>query len=152
MRTTWRPAAKPAPALGASMTPMIDVVFLLLIFFVCTASFQPVETLLPGDLLISGAGLSAPVEPTPKLERIVLRANQRPDGAAQWSVNETPCEDLAALSTLLQSLAAIDGSLPVVIDPNRSVPLGEVVHGFDAARRAGFSDVRFAASVEGKSE
>ena len=36
------------------MTPMIDVVFLLLIFFVCTASFQIAEALLPAPLAYAG--------------------------------------------------------------------------------------------------
>ncbi|MEA1952290.1 MAG: biopolymer transporter ExbD, partial [Planctomycetota bacterium] len=33
--------------LDVKMTPMIDVIFLLLIFFVCTASFQMLEEVLP---------------------------------------------------------------------------------------------------------
>ena len=33
-----------------TMTPMIDVVFLLLIFFICTASFQIVEQNLPSRI------------------------------------------------------------------------------------------------------
>ena len=37
--------------LEISMTPMIDVVFLLLVFFVWTASFQVVENMLPTSLL-----------------------------------------------------------------------------------------------------
>mgnify|MGYP001380259885 CR=1 FL=1 len=32
------------------LTPMIDVVFLLLIFFICTASFQIVEQTLPSGV------------------------------------------------------------------------------------------------------
>ncbi|MFP6692187.1 MAG: biopolymer transporter ExbD, partial [Pirellulales bacterium] len=34
------------------MTPMIDVVFLLLIFFVCTASFQIAEQFLPNSVFL----------------------------------------------------------------------------------------------------
>ena len=37
-------------ALEIKMTPMIDVVFLLLVFFVWTASFHAVEYLLPSSL------------------------------------------------------------------------------------------------------
>ena len=37
------------------MTPMIDVIFLLLIFFVCTASFRAVEEVLPTNLSLPGA-------------------------------------------------------------------------------------------------
>ncbi|TWT73582.1 Biopolymer transport protein ExbD/TolR [Posidoniimonas polymericola] len=130
------------------MTPMIDVVFLLLIFFVCTASFQPVEALLPGDLLISGAGgAGVPQEEQPPLERVVIRAEQSGAGVA-WTVNESPCPTDAALRALLGQLAGIDSTLPVVIDPDRKVELGRVIDGFDAARSAGFVDVKFAASVE----
>lgn len=148
MRTTWRPASRSQPTLGASMTPMIDVVFLLLIFFVCTASFQPVEALLPGDLLISGAGsVDAPQEEQPPLERVVIRAQQTADGV-RWKVNESPCPTDAALTELLGQLAGIDSTLPVVIDPQREVTLGRVIDGFDAARSVGFVDVKFATTVE----
>ena len=147
MRTTWRPAAKPPPALGASMTPLIDVVFLLLIFFVCTASFQPVETLLPSDLLISGAGeWDLPLERPPELERVVIQAS-RDGGQAAWRVNKTPCADLGELRALLATVAQIDAALPVVIDPDRDVPLGAVIDGYDVARGAGFADIKFAASA-----
>jgi biopolymer transport protein ExbD len=130
------------------MTPMIDVVFLLLIFFVCTASFQPVEALLPSDLLISGAGvIDAPLEEKPRLERVVLRAKTDSDGA-EWFVNEKPCGDAAGLRELLATLAQIDRRLPVVIDPDRQVALGHVIDGCDAARQAGFTEVKFAASLE----
>ena len=37
------------------MTPMIDVIFLLLIFFVCTASFQAPEQILPTNLRLPGS-------------------------------------------------------------------------------------------------
>ncbi|TWT37881.1 Biopolymer transport protein ExbD/TolR [Posidoniimonas corsicana] len=148
MRTSWRPATHSQPTLGASMTPMIDVVFLLLIFFVCTASFQPVEALLPGDLLISGAGsIDAPPEEQPQLERVVIHAKLVGDAVA-WRVNEADCPTDQRLRDLLAQLAGIDSSLPVVIDPDRRVQLGRVIDGFDAARSAGFTDVKFAASVD----
>ena len=36
--------------IDSAMTPMIDVVFLLLVFFVWTASFQVVEFVLPSNM------------------------------------------------------------------------------------------------------
>ena len=36
--------------IDSAMTPMIDVVFLLLVFFVWTASFQIVEHVMPSEL------------------------------------------------------------------------------------------------------
>ena len=41
--------------LDVKMTPMIDVIFLLLIFFVSTASFQAAEETLPTNLSLPGA-------------------------------------------------------------------------------------------------
>lgn len=149
MRTTWRPEKSAPPALGASMTPMIDVVFLLLIFFVCTASFQPIEALLPGDLLISGAGIAnVPLEEQPQLERVVLRAAIDSQDRVAWTVNEKECGSHEQLQDLLAALAEIDPTLPVVVDPDRDVPLGDVINGYDTARQAGFGKVKFATSVE----
>ena len=48
--------------LDVKMTPMIDVVFLLLIFFVATASFQMVEHVLPSSLqALPGSGVQSHV-------------------------------------------------------------------------------------------
>src|SRR5262245_58567237 len=38
------------------MTPMIDMVFLLLVFFVCTAGFDRPEENLPSNLSLPGVG------------------------------------------------------------------------------------------------
>ncbi len=48
------------------MTPMIDVVFLLLVFFVWTASFQAAEQVLPSHLL-SSHGTSEQIDVEPEL-------------------------------------------------------------------------------------
>ncbi|MEM6331439.1 MAG: biopolymer transporter ExbD [Planctomycetota bacterium] len=147
MKTVFRNPGAGA-RLTLAMTPMIDVVFLLLIFFVCTASFQPLEQVLPSNLVVSGAGaVNAPVEPTPELDEVVLRGEPAPGGAAWW-VNATPCPTPAALDTVLGSLAEIDATLPVIIDPAGGVPMGDVIAAYDACRRAGFLSVRFAAAAE----
>ena len=52
--------------LDVKMTPMIDVVFLLLIFFVWTASFHIVEHILPSSVSeIIGNDSLSPNEPPP---------------------------------------------------------------------------------------
>ena len=49
--------------LEVKMAPMIDVIFLLLIFFVCTASFHPPEQVLPTRLSLPGSiDTDVPVE------------------------------------------------------------------------------------------
>ena len=43
----WRHPRFQQQSTELSMTPMIDVVFLLMVFFVCTASFKAAELVLP---------------------------------------------------------------------------------------------------------
>lgn len=128
------------------MTPMIDVVFLLLIFFVCTASLQKLESPLQADMVLSGASdLPAATEPTPELQEVVVRG-QWAGARGVWLVNGTACGAVGRLRGVLAALAEIDRSLPVVVDADGPTPLGEVIAAYDAARSAGFETVRFAAS------
>ena len=129
-----------------AMTPMIDVVFLLLIFFVCTSSFEQVEQILPADLLISaGSPIEAPIQPPTDLEQLVLKG-RHVQGGTNWSVNDTPCPTLATLQATLRALADIDRSLPVILDADGGVPLGDLIDVYDLSRTAGFAAIRFAAA------
>ena len=47
------------PSFGFRMMPMIDMLFLLLIFFLLTANFRPLESYLPFQLPSASAGSSA---------------------------------------------------------------------------------------------
>ena len=62
-------------SLEIKMTPMIDVVFLLLIFFVWTASFQVVEYVLPSELSTLLGNQAAVDVPPPEadFEDVVVR-------------------------------------------------------------------------------
>ncbi len=125
---------------GVSMTPMIDVVFLLLIFFVCTASFQLPESILPSALSLSD-GATSPEEI--ELERIVIAVGQRED-ANTILVNDQPCASLTRLSELLAALVKIDATLPVVLDIASATPLGTAIDVYDRCRLAGFRRIQFA--------
>ena len=128
-----------------AMTPMIDVVFLLMIFFICTASFQLAEELLPTSLAVaSGTSTPAPIELEPDLERIVVRATQV-DGTMHWVVNERPCDTLLEVRQVLHTAAEIDRSLPVILDVSGDVPLGDMIDVYDLCRLEGFERIQFAA-------
>ena len=147
MKTHFQPT-ETEQRISLAMTPMIDVVFLLLIFFVCTASFQPVEAVLPSDLVLSGTGtINAPVEPAPELEEVVIRCLWQADGTL-WTVNDQPCPTHDQLHAMLRTIAEIDVALPVIVDADGPVPVGDVIAAYDASRSAGFQAVRFAATDE----
>jgi biopolymer transport protein ExbD len=128
-----------------AMTPMIDVVFLLMIFFICTASYQLAEELLPTSLAVaSGSSRPAPVEAEPELERLIVRAT-RANGMTEWLVNERPCDTLLEVRQVLRAAAEIDRSLPVILDVADDVPLGDMIDVYDLCRLEGFKKIQFAA-------
>lgn len=142
-----RPAVDGNPA-SAAMTPMIDVVFLLLVFFLCASSFDRPEQNLAASLAVAdnreGAGADTP---PPELEEITVAARYDA-GRTSWAVNDgAPTADLSELQSLLRRLAAVERSLPVTIDARPDVPMGDVVAAYDAARAAGFGRVVLAADA-----
>lgn len=137
------------------MTPMIDVVFLLLVFFVWTASFQLVEDRLPGAIstpMPTGpSAATAPTETPPPeadFDQVIVRVLWS-DGAPAWQVNQQPVTSLADVRETLTRIATIKADVPVVLHPDATVPFGQVIDAYDVARQAGFSRVRFAAAATG---
>jgi biopolymer transport protein ExbD len=131
-----------------NMTPMIDVIFNLLIFFVCTVSFQPPELLLPTTLSMAGSG-AAPVPLPPEIqefEEIVIKV-LAVDGQIHWQINDRPYASLADVRGVLLAIVELQANLPVIIDAGAEVPLGSVIDLYDVCRLVGFDKVQFAASV-----
>ena len=127
-----------------AMTPMIDVVFLLLIFFVWTASFQIVEMTLPSQLTeMVGAGANQEVKLEEEdFESVIVRI-QQDNQQIQWTVNDQPTSSLADVRERLRMVAKIRSDLPVLIDPAEQIQLGFVLDVFDIARDAGFQNIQF---------
>jgi len=138
------------------MTPMIDVVFLLLVFFVWTASFQIAEFRLPGAVstpqTTGPSAATIPKETPPPeadFDQVVVRVHWN-DGTPSWGVNEQQVNSLAAVRETLLRIAMIKADVPVVVHPDSTVPFGQVIDAYDVARQAGFVRVRFAASQAGR--
>ena len=127
-----------------AMTPMIDVVFLLLVFFVWTASFQIVEMRLPSQLSpLAGSGQTADMELQEEdFESIIVRIQQDVN-VVSWTVNDQPAASLNDVRVRLQRVAEIRLDVPVLIDPAELVALGNVLDVFDSARAAGFVNIQF---------
>ena len=135
--------------LEIKMTPMIDVVFLLLVFFVWTASFPVIEHILPSSLSSASGNQVADLEREPSPEEdfdpIVVRVTWL-NGQPTWKFNDLPIESLEQLRDKMQLLANIRSDAAVILHPDQEVPLGHVIDVFDIARGAGFDKVQFAAS------
>ncbi len=135
--------------LDIKMMPMIDVVFLLLIFFVWTANFQVVEHLLPSSVsAVTGASPQNPPDlPDPNIdfEQVVVRI-VLVDGEVGWAMNDSSVESLDQLRERLNAIARIKNDAPVILHPDQQVPLGHVIDVYDISRLVGFQEVQFAAS------
>jgi biopolymer transport protein ExbD len=134
------------------LTPMIDCVFLLMIYFIWSSSFAISEMSLPSKLSAASSGGSGSMLEPPPVEadfpNVVVRILW--NGAAPiWTVNETPVGSLAELRQKLATVARIKRDAPVILDPASDVPLGDVIDVFDLSRLAGFQKVQFAAGSEG---
>lgn len=135
--------------LDVTMTPLIDVVFLLLVFFLWTASFQIVEQALPSRLTaVAGAASSLSDEPPPPEEdfdRVIIRVRWEA-GRPAWQINETVVHSLAEVQRRLQDIAAVKRDAPVILHPDQEVPIGHVIDLYDVTRVLGFERIQFAAS------
>lgn len=132
-------------SLDLMLTPMIDVVFLLLVFFVVTASFRPPEWMLPSSLLTEGGSQPATrIDPELiDLEHVVVKVFWQDDQPSWW-VNEQPAASFADVQQTLAAVADIRQDIPVLIDPQDATPVQWVIQTYDAARIAGFEKVQFA--------
>lgn len=143
------PYAKKDGSLELKMTPMIDVVFLLLVFFVWTSSFERPENLLATTLASAGAAdESVEIEPPPPdLDQVIVEVHWRANRPA-WTIYERELTSLAQVAQTLRAAADIDNALPVIVVVDGPVPMGHVIDVYDLGRSAGFVKIQFAANVQ----
>lgn len=117
---------------SVNLTPLIDVVFLLLIFFMVSTTFNK-ETHLDVDLP-EAASAAATEEKAHSID-VVITAE------GQYSVNDKPLVNTQAitLKRAIQKLSGGDTSMPFVITADGQTPHQAVVTAMDVAGQLGFS-------------
>lgn len=123
-----------------NLTPLIDVVFLLLIFFMVSTTFTK-ETHLELDL------------PTSTSEKTLAEMNQIEvlvNAQGGYAVNGQPLikSDLTTLTRAIEKIASEMDNPPVVIVADAQAPHQSVIHVLDAAGRLGLIRVRIATKQE----
>lgn len=134
---------RPKPA-GLNMTSMIDVIFLLLVFFVCTANFKPPEEVLPMESTLPGNAVAEVSLPDPiDLDQVFIQIsfNQIPS----WQVEGNQCTTLDDVQRILRTVWEIKPDIPVVIAAAENVPMEDVIDIYDVSRRVGLSQIQFSA-------
>lgn len=116
--------------LDINLAPLIDVVFLLLIFFMVTTTFTK-ESRLTIELP-EAAGLAA--EDKPEQLEIIISAN------GDYAINGRALvnKERATLKAALVELSGGDSSLPLVITADAMTPHQSVVTAMDVAGQLSF--------------
>jgi biopolymer transport protein ExbD len=129
-----------------NIIPLVDVTFLLMIFFVIGGTFEIWEGVLSSRILPSDPSLSIPLPMSPVTVRIsATGANSDEFIMAVDGLNKQTglFEELTALLIELQQNPAFSPEVPLVILSDGSVRWDHVVNAWNSAVRAGYRNVAF---------
>ncbi len=149
--TPGEEAENPVPI---NVTPLIDVIFCLCIFFFCSFHFRQLEGKMESWLPKDRGVNATPVQQV-QLEEIRIFLHFNPQAgdsteAVKRSVMSTPVTDDNNLRTVLRGLAANYvktgqlGDVPVIIDADPLVPWKEVVNVLSLCRLENLQKLQFA--------
>ena len=121
-----------------NVTPLIDVVFILLVFFMLATNFASyrlirVETPRETEVIATSEGAIV----------ILIQA----DGGLSFDGNDIERD---ALETSIRDVVAIDPTRVFLVRPEEGVPLQDAINIYDAARLAGASSLSFSPPGEGE--
>ncbi|SMP56523.1 Biopolymer transport protein ExbD [Neorhodopirellula lusitana] len=125
------------------MTPMVDVTFLLLIFFMVTASFSLQRSIAMPRQMSDQPSPNPSVEPNVELESIQLEIDD--EGAflvltPDWEREPTGKQNLVA--ALKEAVAASHDNLKLDIRVHENAQLQRLVDGMDAGTITGFQAIQ----------
>lgn len=123
---------------GINVTPLVDVVLVLLVIFLMTAPVlykSAIQVQLPKSSTANAAGRSEKAEP--------LRFTLSKEGALLW--NQKPV-DWSELPARLDPIAKANPESAAVLEADQATPHGIVIRLMDALRKSGIT--RISMSVE----
>lgn len=125
---------QPEPA-NMQLAPMIDIVFLLLIFFIVTWQFTRAET----ELSVSVPTAQEGADPQRQIGEIII--NILGDGTIRIDANTV---DLDQLLEKLSKIAKVFENQPVRIRGDGGVQYQRIVEVIDTCQKAGIWNISFA--------
>ncbi|MGQ0554192.1 MAG: ExbD/TolR family protein [Planctomycetota bacterium] len=128
----------------SDMTPMIDVTFQLIIFFICTIKFKTLEgklaTQLPKDVGPNPTPLKEQLE---KIDIYLHRDATQPDGFYATVAGQRMASAEALRARLIQIKASRGEETKVTLHPQKAVTYAHVVKVVDECIRAKVYDITF---------
>jgi len=144
----YRGTNDPRP-IGLNVVPLVDVTFLLMIFFVIAGSFDVWEGVLSSKMpAVGGRGpattVALPVSPiTVRLTRSGLGDDEVSIEIEDFPPSPKTFLELSENLTRIQRLPGFDGETLVVLQADDDVRWQHVVNGWNAAVRAGFKNLAY---------
>lgn len=120
-----------ADAIGVDLTPVIDMVFMLLIFFLVATTFQQQER--EAKIALPQASASSPISSA--MREIVINVTR--EGA--MIVNAKALDEASLLSMLRAAVAQNHGQ-KVNVRGDRDASYGAVARALDACKQAGIAE------------
>lgn len=129
-----------------NLTPLIDVLFLLLLFFLLGTRLRVEEGQIPASLPQVSAGASITKSIVPPLTlRVLIRPAGESNEQASYDLGDgQPLRDATTLYEQLAARSAGSADVLVQISPQSHVRWEFVVEAFNQAVRAGFQKIAFA--------
>jgi len=130
------------------MTAMIDVTFLLLIFFLCSIKFKLLDgklcTYLPKDRGVNACSMDERL--IERMEIRLQRAENAPDGFL-IRLNEKTLSGIGELCCKIKSLTAQDPTLKAVCYPGIGIQHVHVVKTLNECLKAGLGSISFGSAA-----
>ncbi len=136
---------KSKPRIQPPLTPMIDVTFQLLLFFLLTMEFRQAEGTIPGTLPQKTPAVAADVMPLKPI-RITIRPSGVSSKGASYEMSghslgiNNPQE---LYEYLVAQKKRFGDELPIIIHPQPNVAWEYAVEAFNQAVRARFKNIGF---------
>jgi biopolymer transport protein ExbD len=137
---------------GPNMTPLVDVVMVLLIFLMMAGSFAGAERFLMSQAAYRAQGAGAAPPPPggiPEDEPLQIRVDSpTPDRfiARVGQIQTDNARTLAAELTRMREALGPDAEPPIEISPGRDVKYRFLIEVYEAALAAEFTKIHFAPS------
>jgi len=125
----------PAPPIALQLAPMIDILLLLLCFFIVSWQYSQSET----ELNVSVPTAQEGADPSRQRGEIII--NILADGSI---LVDSVTVDLAKLSTKLAAIAQVYKNQPVRIRGDGAVPYQRIVEVIDICQKSGIWNISFA--------
>ena len=127
--------------LGFQIAPMVDVVFVLILFFMAAAGMQQVEKEL--SINLSGGTSTAANSDVPKTPIIITISAEGAVEVNGQSFDGADSKDLAGTRDKLKELMSFGTKDPVIIQPAPEARQEQIVKVLSAAAAAGVQNLSF---------